>query len=282
MMEIATWATRPEDLEDLGDASRIYLGHETCERLLPDEDAARALGALAFARRVAVTLVTPGLSDRGIVRARRLVDGLREVLDTVEVACSDWGLLCALAREGTTTLALGRHLSGQLTDPRLLRLVSPVTISGGGAKEVQHVDGTRCQLRRAEARPSLASRVRGSALDDPAVRSFLLQNGVRRVELSHLPQGTSLPPGFSCSLHVSDLPLAVFDRCPGVSEDLVSPRACAPPRCGSEEVRWLGLEVPGRVYRRANALWYRPSESLGEAFPTGVDRLVLREDRSGS
>jgi hypothetical protein len=99
--------------------SRVYVGNETCERLLPTP---RAIGTwIASARegRLALSLVLPPLSRDGLAKAEVAVRAL-EGVEGSEVVANDWGTVHRLrALYPGLTIVLGRLTHKMLRDPRL-------------------------------------------------------------------------------------------------------------------------------------------------------------------
>jgi len=99
--------------------ARVYVGNETCERLLP---APRALGAwVASAQkgRVALSLVLPPLSRDGLGKAEEAVRALDGV-EGSEVVANDWGTVHRLkSRHPGLAIVLGRLTHKMLRDPRI-------------------------------------------------------------------------------------------------------------------------------------------------------------------
>ena len=99
--------------------SRVYVGNETCERLLPT---LRAIGSwVASAREggLALSLVLPPLSRGGLAKAEEAVRALDGVADS-EVVANDWGTVHRLkALYPGLTIVLGRLTHKMLRDPRL-------------------------------------------------------------------------------------------------------------------------------------------------------------------
>jgi len=99
--------------------SRVYVGNETCERLLP---APRAIGSwVASAREggLALSLVLPPLSRGGLAKAEEAVRALEGAADS-EVVVNDWGTVHRLrSRHPELTIVLGRLTHKMLRDPRL-------------------------------------------------------------------------------------------------------------------------------------------------------------------
>ena len=107
--------------------SRVYIGNETCERLLPTPRAVGSWAAAARAGRVALSLVLPPLSRDGLAKAE---DGVRalEGVEGSEVVAGDWGTVHRLrSRHPGLAIVLGRLTHKMLRDPRLAdRFDSPL------------------------------------------------------------------------------------------------------------------------------------------------------------
>ncbi len=107
--------------------SRVYVGSETCERLLPTPQAVGSWAAAARGARVALSLVLPPLSRDGLAKAEDVVRAL-EGVEGSEVVAGDWGTVHRLrSRYPGLTLVLGRLTHKMLRDPRLAdRFDSPL------------------------------------------------------------------------------------------------------------------------------------------------------------
>ena len=110
--------------------SRVYVGNETCERLLPTPRVVRSWAAAARAGRVALSLVLPPLSRDGLAKAEdgvRALEGL-EGVEGSEVVAGDWGTVHRLrSSHPGLAIVLGRLTHKMLRDPRLAdRFDSPL------------------------------------------------------------------------------------------------------------------------------------------------------------
>jgi len=99
--------------------SRVYVGNETCERLLPTPQAIGSWVASARKGRLALSLVLPPLSRGGLAKAEEAVQAL-EGMDKSEVVANDWGTVHRLrSRHPELGIVLGRLTHKMLRDPRL-------------------------------------------------------------------------------------------------------------------------------------------------------------------
>ncbi|HQT96799.1 MAG TPA: hypothetical protein PK416_02830 [Thermodesulfobacteriota bacterium] len=100
-------------------ASRVYVGNETCERLLPTPQAIGSWVSSAREGRIALSLVLPPLSQDGLAKAEAAVRALEGVEDS-EVVANDWGTVHRLrSRHPGLAIVLGRLTHKMLRDPRL-------------------------------------------------------------------------------------------------------------------------------------------------------------------
>jgi hypothetical protein len=99
--------------------SRVYVGNETCERLLPEPRAIGSWIAAAAEGGLALSLVLPPLSRGGLAKAEEAVRALEGVAGS-EVVANDWGTVHRLkTRYPERTIVLGRLTHKLLRDPRL-------------------------------------------------------------------------------------------------------------------------------------------------------------------
>lgn len=292
-METACWCNWREESEPMPRAERLYFGHETCEQRLPSVSRAAELCRRAADRGTAVTLVLPCLTERGMAAALGLVEHLAPLVPSLEVVASDWGLLRELSLQKLATPAVGRLLTAQHTDPRIVRVVGPrpgVPVDRAvhprearatAPRQAVHLDGTLCDVEWRSPSPALVDHYRSCWIDRPDVLALLQDWRIRRCELSNTPQGIAFSrvPGWSCSLHVPEVLVTVMRRCPGPGENLDGPAPCATCTADREEVPWSCDTLPVPFFRRDNALYYR-----WDRWPRGladlpIDRLVYAPRR---
>ncbi len=95
----------------------LHYGSEFCEHLIPGPRALGAALATAEAAGLALCLLTPMVSDRGLRRVRAL---LARLPAGSEVVANDWGVLGVLRDEFPALVpAAGRQLCKMVKDPRL-------------------------------------------------------------------------------------------------------------------------------------------------------------------
>lgn len=254
---------------------RIYFGHETCQDLLPSPLQAYELATRCIERNCKITLVTPFLRDTGLSKCRRLIDSLVSFTEEIEIVCSDWGLLNCLCNDKISQPIISRYLCGQHVDPRLDRIINP-SPHAQHERLIRHVDGTLCQLKYKKPHDILAGHYRSISFDRKSVIEFFSDRGVKRCEISNAIQGIDVSgwSNLSYSLHVSDVPIALMKRCPGEDEDFRLPAPCG--SCSFENVEWQYPDLPVKVFRKDNALYYSHSSAPLNLNELPIDRLIYR------
>lgn len=228
-----------------GEYSRVYLGDEFCERLLPTRREVRV--ALGFCRKMGkeFTLVTPYLTDAGLARAEKLLDALPR---GTEVVVNDWGLLeDVCARE--LTPVLGRIVIKYRRDPRVTAIEGNVP---KGCRMVLH----------------------SSALTQERFKKFLRELGIKRIELDNTPFQVNHGnlKDFKATLHIPYVYVTTTRQCLanyfvkgvfGISECSKS--------CLKHSFTWSSPDFPEKLIQRGNTLFCLNASTLNGR---GYDRVV--------
>ncbi|MFH1414964.1 MAG: hypothetical protein ABIH89_02625 [Elusimicrobiota bacterium] len=123
-MEKALLYTSGLKLTGVEGMSRIYIGDEFCERLLPTGSEIDKLLSLCKEKSMGITLVTPYLTDAGIEKRLDLLQRLQKTTDNPEIVVNDWGFMEKLAETGNSSrLVLGRLLISQYLSPYHIRFL---------------------------------------------------------------------------------------------------------------------------------------------------------------
>lgn len=268
-MSRAARATAPEWATYLGEtydaaalaagSTRVYLGHEFCERLLPTVESFSTRLREALRARLAVSFVTPYVTERGLRRLGALCATLAELCPDAEVVFSDWGTL------------------------RMLRSEFPSLVPVLGRLLIKMKSGSRIAELSSRFNAETASYFRTCSLDVPVYREFLLAQGISRVELDDPLQGLDLDlrgTGISASIYTPYGYIATTRLCLSAScdrhglEDEVGIFSCRKEcRRMSFEIEPLGSSAA--QYRKGNTLFYR-SDGLPEGLADrGIDRVVV-------
>lgn len=249
--------------------TRIAYGTEFCEHLIPDSRAVRSARDAARNRGLEFTLLTPYVSDLGIVRLRRLL----EVADG-EVVFNDWGVLNLLRREFPHLIPVqGRLLNKSLRDPRITGIYAANTDSS----------------------PESPLRVlQQSNLSSPSYTSLLARFGVRRVEMDNMPQGQDLSfagQGVRVSVYIPFGFVATARVCMAAGlhyrkPDKFQPGASCRHECQTHNVEYTYTNSPFEnrdqtFLLKGNTYFYRQSERMLEALSAqaqSIDRIVYQPE----
>jgi len=173
---------------------RIYFGNEFCEKRIPATKELKVVSRFCKEEGLSLTLLTPGMTNMGILKARRLLDLLTNSGLPCEVVVNDFGMLNIVNRDypGIPPV-LGRLLSNMKTMPRFAGRWP----GEDGTDNPGHYPASVLDLN-----PHQIYALQSSSISVGIYRSFLKSKGVKRIELNPLPQGMNLPEKRS-SLRVS-------------------------------------------------------------------------------
>lgn len=245
--EVSSW-------ED-GAITRIHLGNEFCERLLPEPE---TLAACLAHSRFALSLTLPNLTDQGMKRVLPLLDALPS---GHEVIVNEWGVLRLLRRTYPELKPIaGRLLCKQIKDPRLpsaewARLCPSGIFSAPFAAFLMDFGISRMevdippQVRSADLRPN---QLRVSA---HLGYGYSLKGRMCKIGSLHLPEATRFQPGHGCGRECLDYV--------------------------EHTARPTGADL--RSFQRGNTRFYAHNHAMRvavfEAVRAGwIDRLVIRGD----
>lgn len=263
-MEQAVYITRIEDLSRINVDlySRLYFGHEFCERLLPTLEELEM--ALKFAKEndLHLTILTPYVTNEGIKSVNTLLNFLAREAPQSEVVFNDYGVF-RLLRNNYHTLkpVMGRLLSKMKRDPRIISIY---------------------QLLPESARRYF----KGFSLDVSAFREFLLKNGITRVELDNVFQGLDLNIsllGFSASLYIPYAYVTTTRACLAINcdshgmEDIVGIFPCKK-ECRKYTFYLRSKAMPVTLIRKGNTIFVKNEEISNDIGEKGIDRIVHEID----
>jgi len=256
-MELAFFYRQAKDFTPAGvkPFSRVYLGAEFCEALLPGAKTLARLMEKARSLKLKISLVFPSLSIKGLQQAVKLLESLD--LQDDELVIQDWGLLYwFLKHRPPATPVLGRVLVRQKTGPQIMRLKE---------KFPQVVESS--QKIPGFSRPFF---------------NWLLELGIRRAEIENPLQGFLIPDSprdFAFSLHYPTVLVSLTRKCPAkIASNLQE--AVGLGKCGK-----ICQKITGELWNenigfplisRGNSLLYNNPDlpPKSELIKLGVNRLV--------
>ena len=240
------------------DTTRVYFGHEFCERLLASASSVAKIARAASREGLGFTLLTPYVTEPGLARLRPVLETLARTQPESEVVFNDWGTL------------------------RVLRFSFPSLVPVLGRLLVKMKRGPRLATLATQFNASTADYFRTCSLDVPLYREFLRERGVRRVELDNVLQGIDLDlhgTGLSASLYVPWGYIATTRLCLAAScdrhgmEDEVGIFPCRKEcRRFTFELEQLGTTVS--QIRKGNTVFFRNDAVPDDATVRGIDRIV--------
>jgi hypothetical protein len=241
------------DLESINtlECKRVYIGHETCEKMIPSFTDMKPILMQMKERDIRLTLLLPFLSEKGLLAAKSLIDSLGNEMTELEVATSDWGLLHWLSQNRIAVPVAGRLLVRQWTDPRLY----DITLS-----------------------KDLNLHVSSSSLFKKKVIDFFHQLGIFRFEISNTSFELQLPDNEKSkfSLHVPYVPVAVMRWCLGPDLNFnTSENKCLNSFCTGTFQRWE-TEIDGTSFFRIdNGLYFKQDCGPHNIIHSSMDRIVI-------
>ena len=150
------------------DFTRIYFGQEFCERLLPKKADLGKVISFSLNKHVPLTLVTPYVTDRGLVKLEELIRLFVQKMQGSEIVFNDWGVFQFIAENRLNVKpVLGRLLNKQKRGPRIMNIIDQVP-------------------------PETRDYYRGASLDVSVTAGFLKKKGILRVEFDNLLQGLDM------------------------------------------------------------------------------------------
>ena len=260
----------------------IYLGDAICEKRLPTVAEAMDIVSRLCRQDVKITLVTPLVTDKGLIHTVAMVDALMKVFRPLEVVCNDWGIFDLVASMSGCIPIVGRLLAHQETDPRWYGISAP-KFQTQFEREVQHFDGTVARLCYQPPPPQLLQHIRCCSLDQPEVFQYLSRRGVNRMELNNPLQGITVSPpsGWHLSLHVPDVLITLARNCLNipVTSSETEPWACDN-GCPVAPIVWKHESFLVELYQLTNGVYYFNSDIPRKCQEMGVDRIIRRMWRS--
>ncbi|AFM40149.1 hypothetical protein Desaci_1112 [Desulfosporosinus acidiphilus SJ4] len=149
--------------------SRIYYGQGFCERAIPSLHEVLEIYHLTQENSQEMTLVTPYVTDHGLLKLRDLFQGLAEKGLELEVVVNDWGILYLLNHEFPSFKPIiGRQLNKAWRDPR---------IGNSAGKQKKKFPNLKLD--------SLPS----TSFESDIIRNFFKEFGTSHVELDIMPWG---------------------------------------------------------------------------------------------
>jgi len=258
--------------------NRIYFGHETCERLLPDWDEIKKLYDITNPQNIKLTFVCPFLSNSRIKEVILLLEKIAANDIEIEVVSSDWGLLSWLASNSAGTPVASRFLIGQQLDFRIKYIDNQYENS------IIKIDNQYYNLKHQSPTIQMRNHLEQCTLLKPSTLDFLKHLGISRLELNNVYQDIQLPENdyFHYSLHLPFSPITVFRNCPENMDFGYAQQPCMRTKCCGQNSLLRTSAFPDSILTcRDNALYYSNSDYMNHLNKnSSIDRIVLHNTYS--
>lgn len=255
---------------------RIYFGAEFCQNLIPSLKEVEFALRFAEKRNLRFTLMTPFVTENGLIRLEGLFKLLKARLADCEVVVNDWGILEVLSkRYKTFKPSLGRLLARQNRDPAMARVLEKqppygVRTKDGKIRIVAHIPpGARYQKG-----------IKASYVNAPSVQNFLSRFKIQRLELNNLVQGINLEGiKFKVSLYTPFVNICTTRFCPMASriQKIYRLNVCRK-ECQRYYSRLRNKAISTILYMRGNTTFYKNPLKPKAAEETAVDRIVFQPE----
>lgn len=260
-MEQAIFISKLENLRYVNSKyRRLYFGNEFCQHLIPSLEDLKFVMNFVSKQQMDFTLVTPYVTNKGIEILWPILEYVIGNFSETEIVINDWGFLEIARNEfHCSNFVLGRLLSKQKRGPRILNLMGKVPDS-----MIQHF--------------------RESNVDNPALSNFLINKGIKRVELDNLLQGISrTAPLLKGSLYIPFAYITTTRFCLTSScEDRVNRplRSIIPcnKACQKYTFKLEHRNMPVEIFLKGNTQFFKNKHLPDNLEQLNVDRLVYQPE----
>jgi hypothetical protein len=282
-MEQAVLIVRAEDLSYVNESfSRLYFGHEFCERRLPPCSSLEKVLSFAKKRQMEFSFVTPYVTTAGLKKTETLLELLRRRKLPCEVIVNDFGVLNLINRHYQEfTPVLGRLLTKQKRSPELARVLrrefKPRYFADPDIPE------RRVLLLQKKLPLEMDLYYKGSNTSSvPIIHDFLVEQRIRRIELDNVAQGLHLElptDKMTASVYFPYVHITTTFFCPTAGCDqeektFLRIKPCRQP-CQRYVFALKHKSMPKVIYLRGNTQFYKnEKKQLADWQKAGVSRLV--------
>ena len=259
-MEQAIFISKVENLKYSNSKyTRLYFGNEFCQRLIPRLEDIRLIADFISKHQMKFSFVTPYVTNDGIFTLRPLLEYVIKNFPEAEIVVNDWGVLRLLRREfNYPVLALGRLLTKQKRGPMNKNLKNRVP-----QEMLQHFQE--------------------SNIDVPILSDFLVNHGIRRVELDNLLQGISREShGLRASLYFPFAYVTTTRFCITASSETGRKFLRNMPPCNKECQKYIfslrHRSMPTDLFLKGNTQFFENKHLPDNLNELNVDRIVYEPE----
>lgn len=266
--------------------SRIYFGNEFCQRLIPSIPDLMKVLTYIKGKGLDFSLVTPYVTNEGIMKLEALFGLLKTLGFTCEVVVNDWGVLYLVNRKYPKLIPiLGRLLTKQKRGPRIIKLLKRDT------KQWFLKDKENPKIKYLVIKKKLPLELdpyyKGSNTSSvPLIHNFLISQRIKRIELDNPAQGLflNLPKGkISASVYLPYVYISTTFFCPTVGCNQKEKPFLKIKPCNRECQKYIfklrHKTMPKVIFLKGNTFFYKCSRlSIKELEGSGVDRIVYEPE----
>lgn len=259
-MEQAIFISNTENLKYVNSKyTRLYFGNEFCQQLIPSSEDLRIILDFVSNHNMKFSLVTPYVTDEGIGTLRPLLGYAVSSFSDAEIVVNDWGILRLLRVEfDGLTPVLGRLLTKQKRGPRILTVKDKVA-------------------------STMTQHFKESNIDVPILTDFLINNGIKRVELDNLLQGIARKnPSLKASLYLPFAYVTTTRFCLTASSERKAVFMRSISSCNKECQRYAfqlrHKNMPIDLFLKGNTQFFKNSRIPDDLDSLNIDRIVYEPE----
>ena len=174
-MEYAIELKNIEEDLDLKKIETIYYGDPFCQNLIPDVKELEFAYNFIKGKGKNFVLNTPFVTDNFMDKILKNIEYISKEEEKFSIVFNDWGIFYEIKKRFPgIKLILGRLLTKQRTDPNVEDIITN--------SQAEYIDGIRAK----KVPESLFKIFQQSVVNDEIFQKYLMNNGIRRVEIEFL------------------------------------------------------------------------------------------------
>lgn len=264
--------------------NRLYFGNEFCEKLSPHLNELKQVIRYCDKNKLNFSLVTPYVTNTGLENLEKLFLWLQNNKINCEVIINDYGVLNLINEKYQILLpVLGRLLTKQKRDPRILRLIEsePKKCNLFKNNNVYYI------ILPKKIPAALISYFKETNINVPIIQSFLSRCRIKRVEIDNLLQGINLgipKNSLSVSLYVPYGYITTTRLCSANPFRNAKRFSCrisfCRKECGGYILELRSQYMPIIIYKKGNTMFFKNKKVLiqKELTEKGINRLVYQPE----
>ncbi|OOM77109.1 hypothetical protein [Clostridium sp. BL-8] len=259
-MEKAIYIVSIDNVKDVSvDYSRIYFGHEFCEKLLPTWNEIKNVLTFCIQNNYDFSFVTSYVSNEGLDKLKLIFENINNMEYECEIIINDWGVMNYILDNKDKFIylkpILGRLLSKISKSPRMRNIY----------------DNLNYYQKEALGKFNYSFEL---------VNKFFLEKGIKRYEIDNVYQDIHLSEKMMCSLYYPYVFISTTKNCntAGVSLDLELKRGkdnCAY-ECKIYKFKLKHPIIEEGIICKGNTYYYRNENIMQKLSNNQINRLVYQ------